>query len=315
MEQSPATYANDQSKKKWEAFSKVYSNITSVNYEGLGIELSQMVGCQDAGVIFEMGCGDGNIGLNIMMGMKRGCRLVCSDISSNMLKMFSRRIDLVGQHAKEHGIVGIRKVMSTQVDPETVEWNPAESCKRWEEFNIELHEADNEDVRKIFPDGDLVDCVIANLSIHIVGSPKNMLKEIFRVLKKGGKMAVTTWGSQANSEFYTLDAKLIEKFGLAEKYPQNNRTLFYLNDRKTLIEMMRDVGFTDILVWETFVPYALPQDTLNTWFNYMATALSDNDATLQKQMYNYLQDDHDVRTREKMVPFGLNVLVFTGSKS
>jgi len=78
-----------------------------------------------------------------------------------------------------------------------------------------------------------------------------MLKEAFRVLKKGGRIGVSVWGRPENSSFFTLLPSILKKHGI--QLP-NKRSNFHLGDRENLVKMFEDAGFTGIQAWYQFVP-------------------------------------------------------------
>jgi len=65
------------------------------------------------------------------------------------------------------------------------------------EFNITLRLGDNEDLS--FVNDEEFEIYLANMSLHLVANPEKMLKEAYRILKKGGKIGVSVWGRRENS--------------------------------------------------------------------------------------------------------------------
>lgn len=91
-------------------------------------------------------------------------------------------------------------------------------------------EASAEDLSMI-PDGS-VDCYIAPLILHLVENPDKMLKEIRRVLKKGGVFGCSVWGKKENSPFFTLMSDRYKEFGIETP---NVRSNFHLGDKEKLV--------------------------------------------------------------------------------
>ena len=60
---------------------------------------------------------------------------------------------------------------------------------------------------------DQFDAYISNLSVFLVPNHQNQLSSAYRVLKKGGRAALSTWGRQENSEMWTFLPKVMEAIG------------------------------------------------------------------------------------------------------
>lgn len=73
-----------------------------------------------------------------------------------------------------------------------------------------------------------------------------MLKEAYRVVKKGGRVGVSVWGRPEHSLISTLFSNIFEKHGI--QMPKT-RSPFYLNDKEKLVKMLEDTGFRDVLTW------------------------------------------------------------------
>jgi ubiquinone/menaquinone biosynthesis C-methylase UbiE len=301
--------STQQIKQKWDSFSTIYTSMAR-NFEGLGIHLANFIQFQKADVIYDMGCGGGNIAFQLCLSKKPTTRLVCSDLAPNMMRILSHRFDSLQDHLRRGQLLGVHQIPHCPMDIKSVEWT---GHKRWEDLNVDAFEADNEDVSKVFSQGGEVDCLIANLSIHIVNSPEKMMSEMHRVLKTGGKTIFTVWGSQENSEFFMVSTRAQALFSPPPP-GEKVRDHWYLNDRTMVIDLMKKQGFGDIRVWETFVPFLLDNNMIENWLNGDAEVLSNGDHDKKAKILKYFREEVHRITEKNMLPLGLNVLVFTGTK-
>lgn len=301
--------STEEIKQTWESFSSIYSTMAR-NFEALGVHMANFIQVQNADVIYDMGCGEGTIALHLCLSKKPTTRLVCSDLASNMLKILTHRLDSLQQRLVQGQLLGARQLLFAPVDLEAVKWT---GHRRWEDLNVDLFEADNEDVKNVFAQGGEVDCLIANLSIHIVNSPEKMMREMHRVLRTGGKAIFSVWGSQQNSEFFMLPARAQALF-CPNSPEENERGFWHLNDRTTVLDLMKKQGFGEIRTWETFVPFLLTPAMTEKWIHGNADMLAAGDKDKHAQIQQYLKEEVRRITEEQMLPLGLNVLVFTGCK-
>ncbi|OMJ81688.1 hypothetical protein SteCoe_17797 [Stentor coeruleus] len=109
--------------------------------------------------------------------------------------------------------------------------------------SINLRVANSENLP--FEDGSF-DRILAGMSLNLVPNPQTMLSEIFRVLKPGGRVALSVWGRAEESFALTVFNQASSKVGL--EVP-NARSNFYLGTIPVLKPMVKQTGFVDILAW------------------------------------------------------------------
>ena len=90
---------------------------------------------------------------------------------------------------------------------------------------------------------------IANLSLHLVNNPKQMLQEAFRVLQPGGEALISVIGKKEDSDFLVIMGKSIVKAGIVS----NEKSPFYLNSQTELNQMLVDAGFSQVRSFYTAV--------------------------------------------------------------
>lgn len=79
------------------------------------------------------------------------------------------------------------------------------------DFNITLKNLNCEDLCGVSEESQ--DLYFASSVLHIVESPKKMIAEAYRVLKKGGKAGFSVWGDPEKSTFFTIINNAALKFG------------------------------------------------------------------------------------------------------
>ena len=88
------------------------------------------------------------------------------------------------------------------------------------------------------------DVYLSNLCLQLVCSPENMLKEAFRVLKKGGKLGLSIWGKkELTKHIHAVDQILKENGKITPPARSNYKLSESVEELKSLFEK---VGFTNI---------------------------------------------------------------------
>lgn len=104
------------------------------------------------------------------------------------------------------------------------------------------------------------DAVVGNFVLHHSGDPTMLLKEAFRVLRKGGRIAFTVWADLAKLEAFGLFFGAMERQGLAGELPHG--PLFGVSDFDVYHGMAVTAGFHDVLVRE--LPIAWTMSTIDS---------------------------------------------------
>lgn len=95
-----------------------------------------------------------------------------------------------------------------------------------------------------FP-SDFFDCAVFISALHCIETAKarkNALKEMHRVLKKGGEALITAWNKESNEEFKNMKAK--EGFVNWKKDGANFQRYYYFYEKNELIEELKSAGFS-----------------------------------------------------------------------
>jgi hypothetical protein len=95
-----------------------------------------------------------------------------------------------------------------------------------------------------------------------------MLKESYRVLKKGAKAAFSVWGRKTNCTFITFLPEILEKYGVTEE-PEKYCN-FHIDSSDKLINSAKSAGFeiAKTFYLPSYHPISSGEDM---WHFYMST--------------------------------------------
>lgn len=102
-----------------------------------------------------------------------------------------------------------------------------------------------------FEDGSF-DVVIGNFVLHHVGQPDAVLREAWRVLRRGGRVGFTVWADPSTLEAFGLFFAALEEHAGSAELPHG--PLFGVSDFAVFHDMARRAGFRDSSV--SHVPIA-----------------------------------------------------------
>jgi SAM-dependent methyltransferase len=119
---------------------------------------------ESARSVIEIGAGRGKCSNAIVSRLPSTCRLVVTDLADEMVKISS-------QVLKSYKNVKVQQANA---------------------LNLEEFEAGS------------FDRYIANMVLHLVPNPEEMLRQARRVLKDGGLASFSVWGNKANSSMFSL---------------------------------------------------------------------------------------------------------------
>lgn len=100
------------------------------------------------------------------------------------------------------------------------------------------------------------DAVVSNFTVHHLGRPEQALREAFRVLRKGGRLAFTVWADLSKLEAFGLFFAAVEEHGNPQELPYG--PLFGVSDFEIFHRLLRDAGFHDSAVSELRIAWRMP---------------------------------------------------------
>lgn len=109
------------------------------------------------------------------------------------------------------------------------------------------------------------DAVVAAMTLMMLARPSDALAEIHRVLRAGGRLVVSVWGSAHANPWLTLAGATLARSGLRPaRSPGGPKEggPFSLGSPDTLRQLVIDAGFIDVHVDQI--------DTIQSWANHYA---------------------------------------------
>jgi SAM-dependent methyltransferase len=136
--------------------------------------------------------------------------------------------------------------------------------------NITFHQAPAE--RLPFPDNTF-DLVVGRLSAMFFVDPESALREILRVTKPGGRIALLVWGAREFNPFFSVISEVLNQFVPAEAEDEDAPTAVRFAPPGKLVQVFRNAGVVEVN--ETTVPLRIahPMDIEEFW--RLRTEMSD----------------------------------------
>jgi len=108
------------------------------------------------------------------------------------------------------------------------------------------------DVTSLFFDADRFDAVTSRFCLMFLPQLDRTLREIYRVLKPGGRVAVAVWAARQKNPYITLPMGILKEFVEMPPMDPSVPGIFYLERPGDLLGRMQTAGFTEL--WEEEVP-------------------------------------------------------------
>jgi ubiquinone/menaquinone biosynthesis C-methylase UbiE len=159
--------------------------------------------------VLELAAGPGDTGFLAAELIKPGGTLVCSDASEGMLDVARARA----------AAQGIDNVEFAQLE---LEW-------------IDLPAAS-------------VDTILCRWGIMLTVDPSAAVREMRRVLKPGGTVAVAVWDEAAKNPWATIPGRAMIKLGHTQPPDPNAPGMFALAPAERLQTLLEDAGFVEVTV-------------------------------------------------------------------
>ena len=212
------------------------------------------LGLQPGQTVLELAAGPGDTGLLAAELITPGGKLISSDASEAMLEIARRR-------ASE---LGVTNVEFKQLE---LEW-------------IDLPTAD-------------VDGVLCRFGLMLIVDPAAALREIRRVLRPGGRVAVVVWARSEDNPWATIPTRALTELGFGSRPDPGAPGMFALSDPQALSDLLGDAGFVEVQVATIPSPRLAPsveafiEETIDLSMMFAG-------------VYNSLSDDDQARVRDRI---------------
>lgn len=159
---------------------------------------------QPGETVLELAAGAGDVGFAILERLRQEIRLISSDVSAAV-------VDVARRAAAERGLAGIEFLV---LDAQALDMPSAS-----------------------------VDAAICRWGYMLMGNPAAALRETARVLRPGGRLALSVWGDPARNPWTTLDAEVLAHVGYVPiAAPTDPGGMFSLADLNRLRAMVQASG-------------------------------------------------------------------------
>jgi ubiquinone/menaquinone biosynthesis C-methylase UbiE len=106
---------------------------------------------------------------------------------------------------------------------------------------------DTVDIMDIHYQDDFFDLVICQFGLMLVPDKGKALAEIFRVLKKGGRLIFNVWGNFKDNQVWDIGMKAMRSFFSENLVPQNIGP-FSMQDESQTMQLLEQSGFLDTVI-------------------------------------------------------------------
>lgn len=139
----------------------------------------------------------------------------------------------------------VREVVCTDVAPGMV----AAAARRAAEAGLENITCELADAQALRFDRGSFDAVACQFGLMLMPDPGAALAEARRVLRRGGRLAVATWGApQENLRLLAIGAALLQHGHAVTRDPTGPGGVFSLSDPDVLRSQLEAAGFADVAV-------------------------------------------------------------------
>jgi len=289
----------------WDSYSEFYSRLISPNKLHMSLCMAQICDLSKKNSILEVGTGEGLLGVELALRKPLNANLYLTDISEEMCRYTSTRIQILNK-----GLLKCdQELIRSALEPLSDDSITFEVEKDFKELNTKILKTDSQELPTEIGTS-TIDLYISSLVLHLVPDPSKMLSEAFKVLKPGGEIILSIGSNFEGSTFFNAAPKAISRLGIKRN---ESRDGWHLSDKKSLLRLLEEAGFSNIVIWEQFVPMKrFPEEELQEIATRFA-GVHDNkerEHCIQKHIIEQFSDEWKC----KQTPIGFYVLISRATK-
>jgi SAM-dependent methyltransferase len=212
--------------------------------------------------VLELACGPGDAGIAAAERLRPGGRLIATDATQAM-------VDLVTERAKAAGLDDVVEAKAMDA-----EWT----------FDF---------------DAASVDAVLCRWGYMLMADPGTALRETRRVLRSGGRVALSAWAETERNPWMGVPYAEIGERGLVERPPPGTPGPMAWAHPGRIAQELEDAGFVEPRV--EVVEFTFSYPSLDDWWDAqldLSTGLRDTVAKLDPAARDDLRDAIDARLQE-----------------
>jgi ubiquinone/menaquinone biosynthesis C-methylase UbiE len=233
----------DQQKETWNKFSpgwKKWDDLTMEFLKPQGDEIIRLLAPKETDLVLDIAAGTGEPGLSIAGIVKKGT-VVITDLAEGML-------EVAKENATKRGLDNVETLV----------------C----------------DVSRLPFADNTFDAISCRLGFMFFPDMQLAAKEMYRVLKPGGKIATTVWASPDKNFWSTATLRVVTAAMALPAPPAGAPGLYRCAERGLISGLLNTVGFTHVA--ESEVKVQLKTGTTEVYWNFMTDVVAPVVAALSK---------------------------------
>lgn len=150
-----------------------------------------------------------------------------------------------------------------------------------------------------------VDAVIARWGYMLLADPATALRETRRVLRPGGRVALSAWAAPADNPWAAVAQEELVAFGAAPAPNPDEPGMFAFRDPARIQRLLDDTGFTDVVIDQ--IEIVFDYDDLDAWWDVqldLSTGLAAAVGELTPARRDDLREAIDARLAQYVKPDG-----------
>ncbi|MEJ7824876.1 MAG: methyltransferase domain-containing protein [Solirubrobacteraceae bacterium] len=141
-----------------------------------------------------------------------------------------------------------------------------------------------------------VDGVLARWGYMLLADPATALSETRRVLRPGGRVALSAWTGPADNPWASVPQEQLAATGAVEPADPDEPNMFAFQDSTRIVELLEQAGFTEIVVEQVDIVWRY--EDLDSWWDTqldLSTGLAKGVGALTPAQRDDLRDAIDAR--------------------